>query len=414
MIRDEVPAGTRFVDSAPKASRAADGVIFWEAGSLAPGQEVSVAMELMPITEGQIGSVATVTFQASASARTRATKPDLVLEQTGPTQVLLGEPVQFSIKLSNPGTGAATQVVLEETVPQGLMHASGKRLEYEVGTIEPGQSRRLELTLKADQAGHVINTITARADGDLSVEESVELDVVAPELQVGIEGPKRRYIDRQATFSIAVANPGSAPARNVQLTAQLPTGLKFISTNNSGFYDQSRHAVIWSLEQLPAGEMGKAQFTALPIDMGAFQIHAEGPAEMGLQARKEHDLAVEGIAALKFGLADKVDPVEVGGQTSYEIKVVNQGSKAATNVQFTALVPEGMQPVGGQGPTKETIEGARVAFAPLDHLAPQEEAIFRIAVVGQTAGDHRFRVQMTSDETSSPVIKEESTRVYSD
>jgi uncharacterized repeat protein (TIGR01451 family) len=414
IIRDEIPAGTNFVDAAPKATRSQDGVVFWEAGSLTPGQEFVVSMELMPTTEGQIGSVATVSFQASASAKTRATKPELVLEHTGPLKALVGDTVPFSIKLTNPGTGAATQVVLEEDVPQGLAHSSGARLEYEVGAVEPGQSRHLELTLKADKAGHVINTLIARADGGLVAEDTVELDVVAPDLQVAIEGPNRRYIERQATFTIAVANPGTAPARNVELVAQLPTGLKFVSTNNSGFYDQSRHAVIWSLEQLPAGEMGKAQFTAMPVEMGSFQIHAQGKAEMGLQARQDHDLSVEGIAALFFGVADKVDPIEVGGQTTYEIKVVNQGSKAASNVQFAAQVPDGLEAVGAQGPTQESLEGQRVMFAPIQNLAPQEQAIFRITVAGQNAGDHRFRVQMTSDETTTPVIKEESTRVYSD
>ena len=106
-------------------------------------------MQLMPVTEGQLGSVATVSFEASASARTRATKPQLVLEHTGPTKVLLGEAVRFAIQLSNPGTGAATKVVLQEDVPSGLSHSSGSKLEYEVGSIEPGQTRHLELTLKA-------------------------------------------------------------------------------------------------------------------------------------------------------------------------------------------------------------------------------------------------------------------------
>ena len=35
-------------------------------------------------------------------------------------------------------------------------------------------------------------------------------------------------------------------------------------------------------------------------------------------------------------------------------------------------------------------------------------------VEGTAAGDHRFRVQMTSGEIETPVIKEESTRVYAD
>ncbi len=414
LIRDEVPAGTKFLDANPKASRAADGAIFWEVGTMSPGQEVTVNLQLMPVEEGPIGSVAKVSFQAAASARTRSTKPGLVLEHTGPMKVLVGDTVRFQIKITNPGSGAANQVVLEEDVPQGLTHSSGAKLEYAVGTIQPGQTRHLELTLKASEAGSVVNTLFARAEGGLEAKDVVELEVTAPKLDVAIEGPSKRYLERQATFSVSVANPGTADARDVELIAHLPTGLKFVSTNNSGYYDQARHAVIWSLEQLPAGEMGKAQFTAVPIEMGNFQIRAESHAEPGLEAQQEHALQVEGIAALLFGVADKVDPIEVNGQTAYEIRVVNQGSKAATNIQFTAIVPEGLRPVSAEGPTPETIDGQQVVFGPLDRLPPKEQAVFRVMVEGAAAGDHRFRVQMTSGEIETPVIKEESTRVYAD
>ncbi len=414
MIRDEVPMGTNFVDANPQASPSADGAILWEVGNMAPGEEATVTMDVMPVSEGQVGSVATVSFQASATARSRSTKPELALEHTGPKQVLVGEAVRFAIKLSNPGTGAATQVVLEEDVPTGLAHSSGAKLEYAVGRIEPGQTRHLELTLKAAQPGQVINTLIARADTGLLVKDSIELEVVSPKLQVGVEGPSKRYLERQATFTVSVANPGTAPAHDVELVAQLPPGLKFVSTNNSGYYDQNRHAVIWSLQQLPAGEMGKAQFTALATDMGEQRIRAEGKAQMGLESTQDLNLVVEGIAALLFNVSDQVDPVELNGQTSYEIKVVNQGSKAATNVRIAALVPDGLQPLRGQGPTVEQIQGQRILFEPLSRLEPKQEVTFRVMVQGNAAGDHRFRVQLSSDEMSEPVIKEESTRVYRD
>jgi uncharacterized repeat protein (TIGR01451 family) len=414
LIRDEIPAGTDFVDATPKATRAADGAVYWEVGSLAPGQEIVIATQLMPTTEGQVGSVATVSFEASASARTRATKPELVLEHTGPVQALVGEQVRFAIKISNPGTGAATKVILQEDVPTGLSHPSGSKLEYEVGTIEPGQTRHLELTLQAAKAGQVLNKIVATAEANLIAEHTVELEVIAPQLQVSIEGPKRRYLERQATFTVAVANPGTAPARNVELIAKLPQGLQFVSTNNSGYYDQSRHAVVWSLEQLPAGEMGRAQFTAMPVEIGTYAVKAEGRAETELFAEQEHPLSIEGIAALLYVLADKIDPLEVNGQTTYEIKVTNQGSKDATNIRFAALVPDGMRPVSATGPTAERIDGQQVEFAALERLAPKQEATFQVTAEGITPGDHRFRVQMISDEISTPVIKEESTRVYAD
>ena len=69
LIRDEVPVGTNFIDANPKATRTADGAVYWEAGSIAPGDEFMVTMDLMPVTEGQLGSVATVSFQASATAQ---------------------------------------------------------------------------------------------------------------------------------------------------------------------------------------------------------------------------------------------------------------------------------------------------------------------------------------------------------
>ncbi|MDG2380815.1 MAG: hypothetical protein P8N76_04005 [Pirellulaceae bacterium] len=414
LIRDEIPLGTKYVDSNPKATSVTNGAIYWEIGSVRPGEDVVVTVELMPTEEGQVGSVATVAFQASAAARSNATKPELVLEQTGPREALLGETVRFSIKLSNPGSGAATEVVLEEDVPSGLSHSSGSKLEYEVGTIQPGQTRNLELTLKASQAGPVLNTIMARARGGLEATSSVELAVVAPKLEVVVDGPQKRYLDRQATFSVAVKNPGTSTAHGVEVLAKLPSGLKFVSTNNSGYYDQSRHAVVWSLEKLPAGEMGQAQFTARPVEMGQYEIRAEGKSKTGLQATDDHAIAVEGIAALFFGLADQVDPIEVGGRTTYEIKVVNQGSKAASNVRIVALVPDGMKPVGAEGPTKEQVQGQKVFFEPMGRLTPQGEAIFRISVEGTEPGDHRFRVQMSSDDMTRPVIKEEGTRIYAD
>lgn len=414
VVRDEIPAGTKFIDSTPKVTRAENGALYWDAGSLPPGQEYSIEVQVVPLTEGQVGSVATVSFEASASARTMSTKPALVLEHTGPKKVLVGDKVRFQIKLSNPGTGKASNVVLEEDVPKGLSHSSGPKLEYEVGTIQPGQTRHLELVLRAAQAGDVLNTLVARADGGLSVEDVSELEVVKPQLSVNIEGPGRRYLERKATYTVSVSNPGTAPAKNVELTARLPRSLKFVSTNNSGYYDQNLHAVIWSLEQLPAGEMGRAQFTAMPIEMGDFQIQADGKAAMGLEDSREHAIRVEGIAALLFTLQDQVDPIEVGGQTSYLVRVVNQGSKDATNVQISAAVPNGMRPLEAEGPTTEQIQDQQIVFAPIDRLPAKGEVTYKILVQGTEANDYRIRVRMTSDDIATPVIKEESTRVYSD
>ncbi len=59
----------------------------------------------------------------------------------------------MSIVVSNPGTGVATGVVLEEHIPAGLQHPAGAELEYEVGDLRPGESKKLDLPMAAVTPG---------------------------------------------------------------------------------------------------------------------------------------------------------------------------------------------------------------------------------------------------------------------
>ncbi len=413
-IHDQVPRGTKLLSTAPRASLGGRGEVVWKIGTLRPGEESSVEMELMPTAEGEIGSVATVHFGADASARTIATRPQLVVEMTAPEKVLIGEQVTVSINVSNPGTGVATGVVLEEHIPPGLQHPAGADLEYELGDLRPGESKKLDLPLAAVAPGQVQNVLTARADGNLHSEACLEFQVVAPKLNIALEGPKRRYLEREAVYQVSLTNPGTAPAHQVELAAYLPPGLKFISANNSGHYNEAKHLVSWRLEELPCNETGTVELVTMPVEAGQHSIKLRGTAEKGLAVEKEQPVLVEGIASIVFQPADVTGPIEVGGETTYEVHVVNQGSKAASNVRLAVLLPTEMQPLAAEGPTRYAFEGNRVVFEGLARLAPKADTNYRLRVKGVRPGDLRTRFQLVTDEMQSPVTKEESTRVFAD
>lgn len=413
-VRDEVPKGARLAGTQPPASRGARGELVWSLGNLEPGKDAVVEMQLIPVAEGELGSVASVVFAAEATARTMATRPQLVLKTTAPNQIALGEQVAISITISNPGTGIARNVVLEDHLPPGLKHPVGEQLENVIGDIKPGESRQFDLKLTAAQAGQVFNHLVARADGDLKVEDRLGIEVLAPQLDIALEGPKRRYLEREATYVVEVSNPGTAPARQVELVAHLPSGLKFVSANNAGQYHEATRSVHWLLEELPSKEAGAVELTTVPVQPGQQTIRVSGSADRGLQAEKEHPVVIDGIAAILFQVADSHDPIEVGGETTYEVKVVNQGSKAAGNVQLVVHLPPGLKAVAAEGPTRNSADGARVVFEPLRDLAPKAETLYRLRVQGVKAGDQRIRVQLQSDEFREPVTKEESTRVFAD
>jgi uncharacterized repeat protein (TIGR01451 family) len=413
-VIDAVPQGTQLVSTNPKATVGPRGEIDWKLGDMKPGAETKLELELMPLSEGEIGGVAVVQFRATASVRTIATKPELVLEINAPKQVMIGSDAAVGIKLSNPGTGAASKVILQERVPAGLQHPAGGELELEIGTLKPGETRELNLTLHAVQAGKFVNTLVAQGDANLRTEQGATIEVIAPGLSVNLAGPTLRYLERQAKYTVGVSNPGTASAKNVELVTHLPKGMQFVEASDSGHYDPASHSVMWSLAELPAGQSGSVNLTTLAKEAGEQKFRTEGRAAGGLTDANEQVTMVEGVAAVLFTVADVEDPVEVGGQVTYEIHVVNQGSKAANRVQVRALLPQEIRPTGAEGPAKFTTDGQSVLFEPLARLAPKADVTYRVTGQCLVQGDQRVKVQLQTDEMAQPVTKEESTRVYKD
>jgi uncharacterized repeat protein (TIGR01451 family) len=413
-ITDYVPRGARLESAHPEFIRTPTGAIQWELVALEPGEEASVSMKVTPLTEGEIGSVATVSFATRASVRTVSTKPQLTIQQTFNKTALIGETVLVNIVVSNPGSGDATDIVVEADIPIELSHVAGNELEYQIGTLRPGQSKQLQLRLLAKTAGIIQNILTVRGKGQIENRSIEPMRIVAPALQVSLRGPAIRYLDRQTTYSVEVVNPGTASARNVELVAYLPKGLKFVSTDHHGEYDDSEHAVYWKLEELPPQIGDSVKLMAIAIEPGEQKVRLEGTADLGVRAQFEHVVRVESVPELEFSVKDTADPIELGADTMYEIKVVNRGTRTATGVQIAASFPQALKPIQGGGPSDVRIEGQIVLFSPLQRLAPGAEAVFRVKAKAIAEGDNVIRVQISSDDKTTPVTKEESTRVYSD
>lgn len=414
VVTDRVPQGARLVDTSPEYSQTPDGAMAWQLGDIEPGDRATITINLMPESEGEIGSVAQLSFQTQASARTVSTKPGLVIKHDGPAKALIGEAVLFKIVISNPGSGDTTGIVIEEDVPEGLAHVAGNALEYEVGTLRPGDERKLELILKADKAGLVRNVLRAKADGGLQAADEAQLEVIAPALQVGIGGPGMRYLDREVSYEIGFVNPGTATAYDIQFVARLPRGLKFVSASDKGKYDSRNHAVYWSLAELPAQESGSVTLTALPTETGGQTLTLRATGDLELESDAEHTLNVEGLTKLAFTVQDTKAPIELGKETTYEVRIANNGNKAATNVQVGAVFPAELTPLKGDGSTRVTVDGQQVFMAPIAKIEPRDEVVYRITARGLQVGDHPITVQLVSDEESTPVIKQANTKVYAD
>ena len=409
---DQVPTGTTLVATTPPIEPTQEGELIWTGFDLAPEEEQVFEYRLIPQSEGAIGSVASVSFQTEASGKTSCTRPMLQLHVEAPDQVLVGDSLRFEIEISNPGTGTARDVVLREEVPEGLIHKSGKKLDNAIGSIEPGETKHIALTLQAQTAGNIINHMSVSGHGQLSAEADTPVTVQAPELALEIQGAKVRYLERETTYTLKVWNPGTAMAKNIRLTAQLPPQMKFVRTNNEGVYQESSHSVYWELIELPDNVApGDIELVLLPTEAGSGRINFHGEGEMNLAADTSCDVSIEGMAALSYTVASLSDPVEVGQDAVYEIRLSNRGTKDSSNITISVVLPESMEVVAVEGPTSFSASGSSGQFGTLSRIAAKDEAVYRLTTRCAAPGDHRIKVQVASDEME-PLVKEESVRIY--
>ena len=223
-------------------------------------------------------------------------------------------------------------------------------------------------------------------------------------------------MDRHAVYALKVTNPGSAPASNVSIVHILPDGFKFHAASNGGRHDSGTRTVTWFIGDLTPGESRDVTLETVPTAVGEHKHRATATAARGLKAEAEAVTHVEGLSALLMELADTDDPVEVGADTTYEIRVTNTGSKMETNLALVCAIPDKMEfrTAKSMAGCRFHLEGREVIFEPLGKLAPRADAIYRVTVRGTAPGDMRFRARIRADGLVEPVLREESTKVYGD
>jgi uncharacterized repeat protein (TIGR01451 family) len=429
-VEDELPARAALVGSDPSAESAGNRLA-WSLGTLEAGIEKRIKVTVKPGDEGELRSRAAVTFASAVEARVKVTRPRVAVAVSGPEVNRVGEKVPFAIKLSNTGTGPAARVMLRAQFSDGLAHPQGQVIEAELTGLKAGETRDLRLEATALKSGGQTCVLTVTADGQQPETARAAVTLVEPMLVAKQSGPSKCLVRGEPVYQIELSNPGTAATDPVQLWASLPAGFEFVSATDGGAFTDANRSVGWRLPGLPAGAtkvvtlkvraaapgegvirtVAMASHAAEAV-MPAGGVPAEAKPAKGLEARAETVVKSEGVPALRFEVFDLEDPVEVGKEAVYEVRVINQGTGACTNVQIVAELGEGTSAAGAAGPTTGRVAGQQITFEPVPTLGVKAEAVYKVRVKGSAAGDQRFRVRLSCDQIKTPVIKEENTRFY--
>jgi uncharacterized repeat protein (TIGR01451 family) len=422
IVRNPVPLNARFVRANPEPS-AKEPELIWNLGTLAGCACKEIVLVLSPTGTGDIQDCARVQFEHGQCVTTRIAKPAISVRKAGPTQAVLNAVLNYQLTVTNIGSTELTGIVLSDKLPAGLVHSSGQRdLTWNLGNLAPGQSRVMDYQVTAAAAGALRNKASVTAAG--GIRDEIEHEVVVSEVKMGLNmtGPAKAIVGAAVAYQITVSNAGSLPLTNVVINDPIPAQMTFDRANNGGVLMKPTVPALgpdfvqWAIGTLEPGANKTVEMVLRSTAAGRICNRVRAAADGGQTAQAEACTDFEGKEGLTVMVVDTMDPVVVGGQTSYPITIRNTGFARATNVVIKADVPPELTVTDVKTPININYsqKGQLVTFQPID-IEPGREVRYEVIAKANKAGDVRFKVDMTADQlTSGAVHREESTNIFNE
>lgn len=406
LITDRVPTGASYVKSEPAAQVEGD-LLSWKLSNLDAGDSGLVRVWLKADKEGTLASCAIISADPRTCASTFVGKPALSIQKTGPETATLGSTVNYTILVANKGSAVAKGVVVTDTVPEGLASADGqKQIKYEVGDLGPNQSKSITVPLRAAARGKHCNVAVAESINAGKVSDDACTTVLQPGLKITKTGDKERFLGRTASYKVTITNAGDTTLSDVVVTDVAPAATTFVSATGATI---TGNQAVWRIASFPAGGSQTFDVVLTSRTQGTHCNNATVTAAGGLRESAEACTIWRGVAAVLLEVVDDPDPISADEQNTYTIRVTNQGTADLTTITIAALFDEEMSPVSSP---EGTVSGQSVKFPVVPKLAPKQSFTYTIRAKGVKVGDARNKITLNADGLTSPVVEEESTRVY--
>jgi uncharacterized repeat protein (TIGR01451 family) len=410
LVRANVPAGIQVSsvkagsgDCAAEPETDQSTSVVWQLQQLGPNQTKSLDFELLT------GRPEHFAVDLEWTAMPQAGNIPIAVEQAelqmaleGPTEATFGRPELYRLRVRNPGNAEAKNVVI---VLSAEPYGSN---QTEIGSVPAGGERLVEVELTFQEAGPITILADAKsAQNNLSVRNQVEVMVSKAQLAAKWLVPAEQYRGGLGEYELLLTNEGPIACEQVKCMAKLPASAQVMSIPEGSSHQGNE--VAWTIGRIEPGRSMSYRFQLQINDDGEapFVFHSQGSA--GGAATAQAITRVESLADLKLTVNDPTAPAAVGRVVTYELSVVNRGSRPATGVKVLAQFSNGIEPVAAAGQAHRIVPG-QVLFENIPKLAPGESITLTVNAEASEPGSHRFRAVVTCDDSEVQLLHEESTR----
>lgn len=336
----------------------------------------------------------------------------LELEVRAPADAASCEPVPLRVLVRNAGHAPLTGVEVRGDLPPCLRAAEGQAsLSLRIPSLRAGEVREFRYNLLAAGPGSCSGVLQATSAEGAKAEARYQTRIRAPVLELECAVPAEVPIGRPVEVCLSVRNAGNAPESAVVLALASPAGA--VPSGITGGGRVAGGQVVWEVASLAPGASESRCVTFVASDPTAFAFEASARGACAAPVETRCASRVSGVPGILLEVVDVADPVEVGGEVVYEIRVTNQGSVALTQVRPVCTVSELQEFVSGSGTTLVGPPQERIlTLEPVATLAAKAVASWRVVTKATAQGNALFRVDLICDELPRGVIETETTNQY--
>lgn len=199
----------------------------------------------------------------------RWSAPALAVDVLGPSQAEFERPVQYLIRVQNPGDLPARDVTLRtiglpraleflNSLPAPLRELTDSQ-EWRIGDLQPGEVRTIEANYRiTGQAPEILYRVEARdADNSLRAEGEQRTAIFVPSLSLDVLGPEEAEVGQEVQFEIRLRNTGRQPLTEISIQDAFDPGLRHV--------DDAQSPIVRDLDQpLGPGQSTSVGLTFVP------------------------------------------------------------------------------------------------------------------------------------------------------
>ena len=376
VVEDQMPVGLDItgVDAGPGTWSSP----YWTVGTLASGTTATLIIKAKVTALGtipQVGLVNTVSntqdqidsnlLPDNPTATVTVTASDLeTTKEVSDANPSEGDVIDYTIVVTNNGPSPATGVSLIDLLPDGVTYVSDNFDDvaiynsgdgnWVIGDLAATSSVTLTISALVDAgtASSTITNITTAASGDQTdplsdddLEATITVQNLSDIILTKVVDNNTPNVGDTITYTITVANNGSATATNLRISDLLPAGLTFgLTSPSKGIWS----APYWTIGTLLEGEKETITIEAMVgMDQGGKTlVNTVVNTQDQVDSNVTPDDNTETIRVTSSDLitvktVSDENPLE-GATIVYSIAVTNRGFSPATGVSLTDVLPIGV------------------------------------------------------------------------